>query len=250
MNQYDLNGKCAAVTGAARGIGYATAELFLKSGAAVAILDADETRGREAADALSRHGRTCFQQFDQSDLASTTQAFEATVEDLGKLDILVNNAGVAGSNATVWDYPADEWRRIIEINLIGVFHCCRLAAPQMRERGWGRIVNVASVAGKEGNPNASAYSASKAGVIALTKSLGKELAATDVTVNCITPAAVRTEIFDQMAQTHIDYMLSKIPKGRFGTVEENAAMIAWLCSPEASFSTGAVFDTSGGRSTY
>ncbi|HZJ10143.1 MAG TPA: SDR family NAD(P)-dependent oxidoreductase, partial [Trueperaceae bacterium] len=166
------------------------------------------------------------------------------------IDILVNNAGIAGPNAPTWEYPVDAWHEIVRINLNGPFYCCRVAAPHMIEKGYGRIVNVASIAGKEGNPNASAYSATKAGVIALTKSLGKELAAHDIAVNCITPAAARTPIFDQMSQEHIDYMLSKIPRGRFVEVEEIAALIAWLVSSENSFTTGAVFDISGGRATY
>ncbi len=248
--QFDLNGRRAIVTGGARGIGRATAELFLKSGASVAIWDIDGAAGQAAASDLSSLGKTVFVAVDQANLDSVQKARDKTLEALGGVDILVNNAGIAGSNASVSDYDPTEWARIININLVGTFHCCQVIAPELVKNGWGRIANVASVAGKEGNPNASAYSASKAGVIALTKSLGKELAGTNVTANCLTPAAARTEIFDQMSEEHIAYMLSKIPMGRFGTVEENAAMIAWMCSPEASFTTGAVFDTTGGRSTY
>ena len=181
---------------------------------------------------------------------SVERAAAETVGAAGRIDILVNNAGIAGPNATTWEYPIDEWRQVIEIDLNGVFYCCRAVVPHMIERGYGRIVNIASIAGKEGNPNASAYSAAKAGVIGLTKSLGKELADRDVAVNCITPAAARTRIFEQITQAHIDYMLSKIPRGRFVLVEELAALVAWLVSAENSFTTGAVFDASGGRATY
>ena len=247
---FDNKGRRAVITGAARGIGRATAERLLRSGAAVAIWDADEKTGAAAAAALSPLGRAEFIRVDQSKPSEVEAACDKTIDALGGIDILVNNAGIAGANASVMEYDPDEWRRIIDIDLNGVFFCCRTVAPVLTANGWGRIVNVASVAGKEGNPNASAYSTAKAGVIALTKSLGKELSKTGVTVNCITPAAVRTEIFDQMSDEHINYMLSKIPMGRFGTVEENANMIAWLCSPDASFSTAAIFDTSGGRSTY
>lgn len=248
--QFDLNGRNAIVTGGARGIGRATAELFLKSGAAVAIWDVDTKAGEAAADALSRLGRATFVHVDQADLGSVETAAEHTLSMLGGVDILVNNAGIAGSNAPLTHYDPCEWSRIVQVNLVGLYYCCRVVVPLLTSNGWGRIVNVASVAGKEGNPTASAYSASKAGAIALTKSLGKELATTGVTVNCLTPTAVRTDIFAQMSEEHIAYMLSKIPMGRFGTVEENAAMIAWICSEEASFTTAGVFDTSGGRSTY
>lgn len=248
--RFDLRGRRAIVTGGARGIGRATAELFLKSGGAVAVWDVDPVAGQAAVDALGSLGKTIFVAVDQASLADVEAAAARTRAAFGGVDILVNNAGVAGPNAPVTEYDPVEWARIININLVGVYHCCRAVTPMLLENDWGRIVNVASVAGKEGNPSASAYSASKAGVIALTKSLGKELASTKVTVNCLTPAAVRTDIFDQMSEEHIGYMLSKIPMGRFGTVEENAAMIAWMCSREASFTTAAVFDTSGGRSTY
>lgn len=248
--QIDLQGRRAIVTGAARGIGYAAASRLLESGASVAVWDVDESAGRKAAQTLKQKGDVKFLKVDQSQLGDVQRACHETLDAFGGIDILVNNAGVAGSNGPLWEYDPIEWKRIIDIDLNGVFHCCRTIVPILSASGWGRIVNVASVAGKEGNPNASAYSAAKAGVIALTKSLGKELSKSGVTVNCITPTAVRTEIFDQMKEEHINYMLSKIPMGRFGTVEENASLIAWLCSKDASFSTAAVFDTSGGRSTY
>ncbi len=248
--RFNFEGRRAVVTGAARGIGRATAERIVRAGGSVAVWDIDDEAGRAAAQYLCTYGCAIFVNVDQSDLSSVMNARGETVDAFGGIDILVNNAGIAGSNAPLWEYDPTEWQRVIEVNLVGVYHCCRAVAPLLTANGWGRIVNVSSVAGKEGNPNASAYSAAKAGVIALTKSLGKELAQTGVTVNCITPAAVRTEIFDQMSEEHIDYMLSKIPIGRFGTVEENADMIAWLCSDEVSFSTAAVFDTSGGRATY
>ena len=187
---------------------------------------------------------------DVADPESVERAAAATIGDAGGIDILVNNAGIAGPNATTWEYPVDEWRQVIDIDLNAVFYCCRAVVPHMIERGYGRIVNIASIAGKEGNPNASAYSAAKAGVIGLTKSLGKELADRDIAVNCITPAAARTRIFEQITQAHIDYMLSKIPRGRFVLVEELASLVAWLVSEENSFTTGAVFDASGGRATY
>jgi 3-oxoacyl-[acyl-carrier protein] reductase len=245
MNQIDLKNRVAAITGGARGIGFATAQRFQQSGARVALWDRD---GAEAAakDVAGAIGCTV----DVTDERSVAAALAETERRLGPVDILVASAGIAGPNATVADYPVDVWRQIIDVDLNGVFLCCRAVVPGMVRRNYGRIVNIASVAGKEGNPNAAPYSAAKAGVMALTKSLGKELAKTGVRVNCITPAAVRTAIFDQITQEHIDYMLSKIPMGRFGTVEEMAAMIAWLASEECSFSTGGVFDLSGGRATY
>jgi len=187
---------------------------------------------------------------DVSNVASVTAAAQAAIGQLGQIDVLVNNAGITGPNVTVWDYPPDDWRKVLEVNLTGPFLCCRAVVPRMLEKDYGRIVNVASIAGKEGNPNASAYSAAKAGLIALTKSLGKELAKTGIRVNAVTPAAVETDIFKQMTEQHIQFMLSKIPMGRFGKIEEVAAMICWLASEETSFSTGAVFDVSGGRATY
>ncbi len=250
MTRYDLDGKTAIVTGAARGIGRAVAGRLLASGARVAVWDVDGDAGRDAAASLAQSGEADFWAVDLTDAAAVERAARETADRFGGVDVLVNNAGISGPNMPLWDYPIDMWKKVIEVDLIGPFLCCRAVVPLMLERGAGRIVNVASVAGKEGNPNASAYSAAKAGVIALTKSLGKELAHTDILVNAVTPAAVKTDIFKQMTERQIDYMLSKIPMGRFGTVEENAALIAWLCSPECSFSTGAVFDISGGRCTY
>jgi 2-dehydro-3-deoxy-L-rhamnonate dehydrogenase (NAD+) len=245
MNQIDLKGRIAVITGGARGIGLATAERFVRSGARTALWDLD---GAEAA--ARRIEGTIGATVDVTDEKSVASALADTERRLGPVDILVASAGIAGPNATVVDYPVDAWRKVIEVDLNGVFLCCRTVVPGMVKRNYGRIVNIASIAGKEGNPNAAPYSAAKAGVIALTKSLGKELAQTGVRVNCITPAAVKTAIFDQITQQHIDYMLSKIPMGRFGTVEEMASLIAWLASEECSFSTGGVFDVSGGRATY
>lgn len=248
MNQIDLKGRMAVVTGGAQGIGRAVAERLLASGARVCLWDRDAELVRQTAQEMG--AGTVFQAVDVVDFADVQRAAAATEAELGRIDILVANAGIAGANASVVDYPVDEWRRIVEINLNGVFHCCKAVVPGMIARDYGRVVNVASIAGKEGNPGAAAYSASKAGVIALTKSLGKETAGRDIAVNCVTPAAARTRIFDQMSQQHIDYMLSRIPRGRFLQVNEAAAMIAWLVSAENSFTTGAVFDLSGGRATY
>ncbi len=250
MNAIVLAGKRAVVTGAARGIGYAIAERLIASGAAVAVWDLDERAAHAAAGRLASRGEAHAEALDVTDEAAIARALAATEKRFGAVDILVNNAGIAGSNAKTWDYDPAEWRRIVEIDLVGVYLCCRAVLPAMLARGYGRIVNIASVAGKEGNPNASAYSAAKAGVIALTKSLGKELAQSGVIVNCVTPAAVETDIFAQMSKAHIDFMLSKIPMGRFGKVEEVAALVAWLASADCSFSTGATFDISGGRATY
>jgi 2-dehydro-3-deoxy-L-rhamnonate dehydrogenase (NAD+) len=246
MNQLDLKGRHAVVTGGATGLGLAIAERLAASGASVAIWDVDEPAARAAAAKLAGSAAVA----DVGDRASVARAMEATLRLVPAIDILVNNAGITGPNATLWDYPPDAWERVFAVNVDGVFNCCRAVVPQMRARNNGRIVNIASVAGKEGNPNASAYSASKAAVIALTKSLAKELADTGIRVNCVTPAAVRTAIFAQMSQAHIDYMLSKIPLGRFGEPHEIAALVAWLASEDCSFSTGAVFDLSGGRATY
>lgn len=248
MNQIDLNGRRAVVTGGAQGIGLAITQRLLLSGASVAVWDADADVTRKALAALS--GQTVGVTVDVTDYDAVAEAEKQTVTALGGIDILICNAGIAGMNTTIAEYPVEEWKRVIDIDLTGVFHCCKAVVPGMVARGYGRIVNTASVAGKEGNPNAGAYSAAKAGVIALTKSLGKELASHDIAVNCITPAAAKTRIFDQMTQTHIDYMLQKIPRGRFVQVEEIAAMVAWLASAENSFTTGAVFDLSGGRATY
>ena len=250
MNRIDLEGQHAIVTGGAQGIGRAVAERFLDSGAAVSLWDRDESLVAETAEALGDRGRVAGVAMDVTDEASAAAALARSEAELGTPAILVNNAGVAGEVATTWDYTVEEWRRVIAIDLDGVFICCRAVVPRMIEAGYGRIVNVASIAGKEGNPNASAYSAAKAGVIALTKSLGKELADKDIAVNCITPAAAKTRIFDQITQEHIDYMLSKIPRGRFVEVTEVAALVAWLSSRDCSFTTGGVFDISGGRATY
>ncbi|HEX6443087.1 MAG TPA: SDR family NAD(P)-dependent oxidoreductase [Stellaceae bacterium] len=247
MNEIDLSGRAAIVTGAARGIGRAIAERFSASGARVAIWDIDEIEAEAAAGTIP--GATALKA-DVTDPATIAAALAASEARLGPPDILVNNAGISGPNFPLDEYPEEEWRRVIEIDLVGVFNCCRAVVPRMRWRDYGRIVNIASIAGKEGNPNASAYSAAKAGVIGLTKSLGKELAQTGIRVNCVTPAAARTDIFAQMTEAQIDYMLSKIPLSRFVGVEEIAALVAWLASEECSFSTGGVFDISGGRATY
>lgn len=248
MNQLDFKGRHAVVTGAATGLGYAIAQRLIASGGSVSVWDRDEAAAQKAAMALG-HGTQAVA-VDVSQQPSVAAAVQATLAQAGRIDALVNSAGITGPNTKVWDYPVDAWRQVMDVNLTGLFICCREVVPAMRERNYGRIVNIASVAGKDGNPNASAYSASKAGVMALTKSLGKELADTGVRVNCVTPAAVKTAIFDQMTPEHIAFMLSKIPMGRFGTTEEVAAMVGWLCTEDCSFSTGAVFDLSGGRSTY
>jgi 2-dehydro-3-deoxy-L-rhamnonate dehydrogenase (NAD+) len=247
VNRIDLGGRSAVITGGARGIGYACAERILASGASVSLWDRDEPA---LADAAARMGGAHKVAVDVADENSVSAAAEATIRALGKVDILVNNAGITGPNRTTWDYAPAEWRAVIDIDLTGAFLCARALVPHMMAHKYGRIVNMASVAGKEGNPNAPAYSAAKAGLIALTKSLGKELAATGITVNCVTPAAARTDLFSQMTQAHIDYMLSKIPMNRFVEPQEIAALVAWLSSEECSFSTGAVFDISGGRATY
>jgi 3-oxoacyl-[acyl-carrier protein] reductase len=250
MNQINLQNRTAIVTGGARGIGRAIVERLLASGASVAIWDLDAKVAEEAASELAAAGKVVAVAVDVTALASVTQAVAATVAALGGIDILVNNAGIAGANATVWQLDPEEWKRVLEINLNGPFLCCHEVVPEMLKKGYGRIVNIASIAGKEGNPNASHYSASKAGVVALTKSLGKELAQKGVIVNCVTPAVIETDILKQMEPYHIDYMLSKIPMGRFGQKTEAAALVAWLCSEDCSFTTGAVFDLSGGRATY
>ena len=249
-NSIDLTGRIAVVTGGAQGIGRAIVERLLQSGAAVAIWDRDLSLARKTADELKAAGRTAAFAVDVRSYGDVERARDETQKAFGRIDILVNNAGIAGPNVTTWDYPLDAWREVMAINLDGPFHCCRAIAPLMLAQNYGRIVNIASIAGKEGNPNAPAYSASKAGVIALTKSLGKELASYDISVNCLTPAAARTAIFDQMTQAHIDFMLSKIPRGRFVTVDEIASLVAFCASQECSFTTGAVFDISGGRATY
>ena len=250
MNQIDLAGRVALITGGAQGIGYATAERFLDSGASVRLWDVDADRLAQAVQTLSPQGPVSGAVVELTDDAAVAAATADAVAQLGRIDILVNNAGITGGNATTWLLEPAVWRRVIEVNLIAPYLTCRAVVPQMMAQGYGRIVNIASVAGKEGNPNASHYSASKAGLIALTKSLGKELATTGVLVNAVAPAAARTAIFEQMAPEHIAFMLGKIPMGRLVTVTEVAAMVAWLASQECSFSTGAVFDLSGGRATY
>lgn len=248
MNMIDVNGRTAVVTGGAQGIGLAVVKRLLEGGARVSIWDRDGDMARDTAATLG--GGVDVQVVDQTDPVALEQAVLGTEAALAPIDILVANAGIAGPNALVVDYDIDAWKQVIDINLNGVFYACRAVLPGMIARNYGRVVNTASIAGKEGNPKASAYSASKAGVIALTKSLGKETAQYDIAVNCVTPAAARTRIFDQLSQSHIDYMLSKIPRGRFLEVEEAAAMIAWLASEDNSFTTGGVFDLSGGRATY
>jgi NAD(P)-dependent dehydrogenase (short-subunit alcohol dehydrogenase family) len=248
MNALDFRGRTAIITGGAAGIGLAVAQRLAASGATIALWDRDAGALATAKAGLPDSTRTNV--IDVADADAVARAAEATARDLGRIDVLVCSAGITGPNVSTWEYPVDLWRQVIDVNLNGLFYCNRAVVPLMLSNDYGRIVNIASVAGKEGNPNASAYSTSKAGVIGLTKSLGKELAGTQVRVNCVTPAAVRTAIFDQMTQQHIDFMLSKIPIGRFGTVDEVAALICWLASEECSFSTGAVFDVSGGRATY
>ena len=249
-NQIDLKGRVAVVTGGAQGIGRAIVARLLTSGAAVAVWDRDLELASQCCAELAERGRIAPVGCDIRSLSAVESARDRTIETFGRIEVLVNNAGIAGPNMPTWEYPPDAWNEVLEINLTGTFHCCRAVVPNMVAHNYGRIVNVASIAGKEGNPNASAYSASKSAVIALTKSLGKELAAHDIVVNCITPAAARTALFAQMTQQHIDFMLSKIPKGRFVNVEEIAALVAFCCSAECSFTTGAVLDISGGRATY
>ena len=250
MNQFDLKGRRAIVTGAAQGFGRAITERLLASGASVALWDLDEAETAKTATELMGRGTVLTQAVDVSNMSEVDAAAAATARAFGGIDILVANAGIAGPNHKTWEYPPDEWQRVIEVDLLSVFYCCRAVIPEMLKGKYGRIVTISSVAGKEGNANASAYSAAKAGVIALTKSLGKELAGENIAVNCITPAAAKTRIFEQMAQSHLDWMLSKIPRGRFLQIDELASLAAWLVSEENSFSTGAVFDISGGRSTY
>ncbi|RIX81298.1 SDR family NAD(P)-dependent oxidoreductase [Acidovorax cavernicola] len=254
MNRLDFEGRHAVVTGGATGLGLGIAQRLIASGGSVTLWDRDEAAAVRAAEALG--ARAFALKVDVTQQPSVAKAVAATLAHAPRIDALVNSAGITGPNVKLWDYPVDEWRQVMEVNVTGVFLCCREVVAQMRRqgengaKGEGRIVNIASVAGKDGNPNASAYSASKAAVIGLTKSLGKELADTGIRVNCVTPAAVKTAIFDQMTPDHIAFMLSKIPMGRFGTVEEVAALVGWLCTEDCSFSTGAVFDLSGGRSTY
>ena len=247
-NNIDLKGRTAVVTGGAQGFGKAITERFVASGAKVAIWDRDTALAEKTAAA---HGQSVVViPCDVTDSDAVAKARDATVKALGRIDILINNAGIAGANAKVWETDVDEWRKVMRVNLDGPFICSRAIVPVMIAQNYGRIVNIASIAGKEGNPNAAHYSASKAGVIALTKSLGKELAGYDIAVNAVTPAAAKTAIFDQITQEHIDFMLSKIPRNRFVKVEELASLVAWIASAENSFTTGAVFDISGGRATY
>ncbi len=250
MNQLDLTGKRAVVTGGARGMGFAIAERFLKSGAAVSLWDLNAATLRSARDTLAALGSVDSQTVNVADYESVTAAAAKAVAAMGGVDLLVNSAGIAGVNAPLSDYPLDSWNAVLDVNLNGVFHTCRALVPEMRKSDYGRIVNIASMAGKDGNPNASAYSVSKAGVICLTKSLGKELATTGIRVNVICPAVIKTEMLEDVSEEHIGYMLAKIPMGRMGRVDEIAAMVGWLCSSECSYSTGAVFDMSGGRATY
>ena len=240
--------RCAVVTGGASGIGLAISERLLAEGARIAVWDAD---GARLQDLKHRFGAAVVTTtVDVADAGDVERAAREAIGALGKIDILIANAGITGPNAPTWEYPIEAWRRVIDVNLNGAFFCSRALVPHMLSRGYGRIVNLASIAGKEGNPNAPAYSASKAAVIGLTKSLGKELAKSGITVNCVTPAAVRTPLFEQMTEQHIQYMLSRIPMGRFATTDEVAALVGWLASEECSFCTGAVFDISGGRATY
>ncbi len=250
MNTINLANRSAVITGGAQGIGYAVAQRLLQSGAAVSLWDMDGALLETASANLAKHGTVSSVQVDVANPQSVVDAVKASQQAMGTIDILVACAGIAGPTVPSWEYPIADWQRVIDIDLNGVYYCCREVLPLMREQNYGRIVNVASIAGKEGNPNAAPYSAAKAGVIALTKSLAKETAELDIAVNCITPAAAKTRIFDQISQQHIDYMLSKIPRGRFLLVEEIAAMVAWMVSEENSFTTGAAFDLSGGRATY
>jgi 2-dehydro-3-deoxy-L-rhamnonate dehydrogenase (NAD+) len=250
MNQLDLKQRVAVITGGARGIGYAIAERVLRSGGRVSLWDMDAAKLEEASDQLSSLGEVGIQALDLTQDDAVRGASQSTVKLFGRIDILVNNAGITGGNAPTWELDPSIWRRVIEVNLVGPYLTSRSVVPIMLERGYGRIVNVASVAGKEGNPSASHYSASKAGLIGLTKSLAKELATKGILVNCVTPAAANTELFSQMTKEHIDYMRSKIPMNRFVEPHEIASTVCWLASEDCSFSTGAVFDISGGRSTY
>src|SRR5579871_5595060 len=245
---YDFHGRTAVVTGGAQGIGRAIAQRLLRGGATVWLWDRDVALAKATAAELGSIGKAVAAAVDVTDLLQVEAA--ASTIDGGRIDILVNNAGISGANKPTWDYPPEEWARVLAVNLTGTFNCCRTVAPLMIAQNYGRIVNIASIAGKEGNPNASHYSASKAGVIGLTKSLGKELATMGVLVNCVTPAVAKTELFSQMTEQHINYMLSKIPMNRFVAVEEIAAMVSWLSSEDCSFTTGGVFDITGGRSTY
>jgi 2-dehydro-3-deoxy-L-rhamnonate dehydrogenase (NAD+) len=250
MNQIDLNHRHAVVTGGAQGIGLSVATRLLASGASVSLWDRDAEVLKSAVEQLQGAGTVSSEIVDVSSVENVNAATKITILKHGKIDILVASAGIAGPNYKAWEYPIDAWKQVMDINLTGVFLCCRAIVPQMLLQNYGRIVNISSIAGKEGNATASGYSASKAGVIAFTKSLGKETALNNIAVNCITPAAAKTRIFDQVTQEHIDFMLSKIPRGRFLKVDEVSSMVAWLVSEENSFTTAAVFDLSGGRATY
>jgi len=249
MIKYDLNNRVAIVTGGAQGFGLAITERFIEAGAKVVIWDIDENAAKEAIDKVKSENLS-HQVVDVTNFEIVNKNLEEVEKKHRKIDIFVNNAGIAGMNTTVAEYPLDEWKKVMNLNLNSVFYCCKAVVPFMLKNDYGRIVNIASIAGKEGNPNASAYSTSKAGVIGLTKSLGKELAQKNIAVNCVTPAAAKTRIFDQMTEEHINYMLSKIPRNKFAKVEELASLVTWLASEENSFSTAAVFDLSGGRATY
>ncbi len=250
MNKIDLHGRVAVITGGARGIGYAIAERMMNSGAIVMLWDIDSGQLQKAEQQLSVSGKVSVYTLELTDEKSVLEATAEVLKQFGKIDILVNNAGITGNNGFTWELEPDVWRRVIEVNLIAPYLTCRTIIPYMIKNGYGRIINIASIAGKEGNPRSSHYSASKAGLICLTKSLGKELATKNVLVNCITPAAAKTEILEQLEQSHIDYMLSKIPMNRFLKVEEAAALVSWLASEDCSFTTGAIFDISGGRAVY
>jgi len=249
MHQFDLKNKTAIITGGAQGFGLAISQRFIDAGAKVVIWDIDEDAVNTALKKVNSDNLS-FQIVDVSNFENINKNLFEVENKHGKIDIFINNAGIAGMNTTVAEYPLDEWNKVINLNLNSVFYCCKAVTPFMMKNDYGRIVNIASIAGKEGNPNASAYSTSKAGVIGLTKSLGKELAQKNIAVNCVTPAAAKTRIFDQMTEEHINYMLSKIPRNKFAKVEELASLVTWLSSEENSFSTAAVFDLSGGRATY
>ena len=249
MNHLDLKNKVAIITGGAQGFGLAISKRIIESGGKVVIWDIDENAVETALKEINSNDLS-FKKVDVTNFEEIEKALLETENELGKIDLFVNNAGITGMNAKVWDYPLDEWKKVIELDLNSTFYCCKAVVPHMIKNNYGRIVNIASIAGKEGNPNASAYSTAKAGVIGFTKSLGKELADKNIAVNCVTPAAAKTRIFDQMTQEHIDYMLSKIPRNRFAKVNELASLVCWLLSEENSFTTAAVFDLSGGRATY
>ena len=249
MIKYDLNNRVAVVTGGAQGFGFAITERFIEAGAKVIIWDIEEKAAKNAVEKIKSEN-VSYQIVDVTNFETVNKNLSNVEKNFGKIDIFINNAGIAGMNTTVADYPLDEWKKVMNLNLNSVFYCCKAVVPFMIRNNYGRIVNIASIAGKEGNPNASAYSTSKAGVIGLTKSLGKELAQKNIAVNCVTPAAAKTRIFDQMTEEHINYMLSKIPRNKFAKVEELASLVTWLASEENSFSTAAVFDLSGGRATY